>query len=418
VRRPEAVVREIETPQPLSILTAIRRQIGQFAKRKLAEEALQKSDKRFRTMIEHSEDPCAYYQERRAVMTAHARAVRFGTNRAGHPTDIRSGPSVRTRMDSLAGRTLSESCHAVSAQVSQNLLRPGDETAPPAGRTFSFGPFHLLPTQRLLLEDEKPLRLGSRALDILIALVERPGELVSKRELIARVWPDTVVVEANLTVHVAALRRALGDGHDGNRYLVNVPGRGYCFVAPVEIREEPKLSAVHATAAERAHNLPAPARGLISRDIIVSTLAAELSEQRLLTIVGPGGIGETFVALVAAEGLSGNYQHGVWLIDLAALCDPSLVPNAVASALGLQVRSENPLCDLRAFLREKQMLIVLDNSEHVIRAVAALAVKIQRGTPGVQILARLRSAGNRGGCPVIEVDRKSPGCVQNVEIDP
>src|SRR6266851_2162831 len=108
----------------------------------------------------------------------------------------------------------------------------------PAAPSIAFGPFRLCPRQRLLLEEDKPLRLGSRALDILIALVERPGELVSKRELIARVWPDTVVVEANLTVNVAALRRALGDGHDGNRYLVNVPGRGYCFVAPVEIREE------------------------------------------------------------------------------------------------------------------------------------------------------------------------------------
>src|SRR5438445_1947397 len=164
---------------------------------------------------------------------------------------------------------------------------------------FSFGPFHLIPTQRLLLEDEKPLRLGSRALDILIALVERPGELVSKRELIARVWPDTVVIEANLTVHVAALRRVLGDGHGGNRYLVNIPGRGYRFVAPVEVLEEPTPSALHTTAAERVHNLPAPVTHLIGRADIVSTLAARLSGQRFLTIVGPGGIGKTSVALAA-----------------------------------------------------------------------------------------------------------------------
>jgi DNA-binding winged helix-turn-helix (wHTH) protein len=108
-------------------------------------------------------------------------------------------------------------------------------------RTFSFGPFHLIPTQRLLLEGEKPLRLGSRALDILIALVERRGELVSKEELMVRVWPKTFVAPANLTVHVAALRRVLSDGRDGNRYLVNIPGRGYRFVAPVSVAEREML---------------------------------------------------------------------------------------------------------------------------------------------------------------------------------
>src|SRR5205823_2055518 len=97
----------------------------------------------------------------------------------------------------------------------------------------SFGPFRLLPAQQLLLEGERPVRLGSRARDILSALVERPGQLVSKQELMARVWPDTFVEEGNLKVHVAALRRALGDGRAGHRYITNIPGRGYCFVAPV-----------------------------------------------------------------------------------------------------------------------------------------------------------------------------------------
>ena len=97
---------------------------------------------------------------------------------------------------------------------------------------ITFGPFHLFPAQQMLLEADKPVRLGSRALEILAVLVERPGEMVSKRELVARVWPNTVVEEANLKVHIAALRKALGDGRDGNRYLVNVPGRGYKFVAP------------------------------------------------------------------------------------------------------------------------------------------------------------------------------------------
>jgi DNA-binding winged helix-turn-helix (wHTH) protein len=98
---------------------------------------------------------------------------------------------------------------------------------------MSFGPFHVLPSQRLLLEGDRPLRLGSRALDILVALVERAGELVSKTELMARVWPDTFVEEDNLKVQIAALRRTLRDGENGNRYISTVVGRGYWFVAPV-----------------------------------------------------------------------------------------------------------------------------------------------------------------------------------------
>src|SRR3984957_12939981 len=101
---------------------------------------------------------------------------------------------------------------------------------------YLFGPFRLLPRQRLLLSGDEPVRLGSRALDILIALVERAGDLVSKDELMARVWPNTFVGQANLTVHVPALRRTLRDGIGGNRYFVNVANRGYYFVAPV-VRE-------------------------------------------------------------------------------------------------------------------------------------------------------------------------------------
>ena len=99
----------------------------------------------------------------------------------------------------------------------------------------AFGPFRLLPTQFLLLEGENPVPLGSRALEILVALLERRGELVSKRDLMARVWPNVSVEANNLTVHMSALRRALRDGRDGNRFIVNIPGRGYCFVASVDV---------------------------------------------------------------------------------------------------------------------------------------------------------------------------------------
>ena len=108
----------------------------------------------------------------------------------------------------------------------------------PAGATptqVSFGPFRLLPTQFLLLEAGKPVPLGGRALQILIVLLERPGDLVGRQELMARVWPDVFVEPANLTVHISALRRMLRDGRDGNRFIINIPGRGYSFVAPVEV---------------------------------------------------------------------------------------------------------------------------------------------------------------------------------------
>jgi DNA-binding winged helix-turn-helix (wHTH) protein len=113
-----------------------------------------------------------------------------------------------------------------------NQLKTGN----PAGATtreVSFGRFRLLPAQFLLLEGDKPVPLGSRAMHILIVLLERPGELVTKQELMARVWPNLFVEPANLSVHVSALRRALRDGRDGNRFIINIPGRGYCFVMPI-----------------------------------------------------------------------------------------------------------------------------------------------------------------------------------------
>ena len=97
----------------------------------------------------------------------------------------------------------------------------------------------------MLLEDGKPLRLGSRALDILVTLVESAGETIRKDQLIARTWPDTVVDEGALRVHVAALRKALGDGRAGKRYIANIPGRGYSFVAPVT-REQRAPGSCHA----------------------------------------------------------------------------------------------------------------------------------------------------------------------------
>jgi DNA-binding winged helix-turn-helix (wHTH) protein len=140
------------------------------------------------------------------------------------------------------------------------------------GRAVSFGPYRLLAAQRLLLEGDKPVRLGSRAFDILTALVEHAGEVVGKDELIARAWPATFVEEANLKIQVSALRRALGDGQGDNRYVVTVVGRGYNFVAPIR-EEKPSRASSSATIAPAAlHNLPFATTRMIGREEIATTL--------------------------------------------------------------------------------------------------------------------------------------------------
>jgi predicted ATPase/DNA-binding winged helix-turn-helix (wHTH) protein len=267
------------------------------------------------------------------------------------------------------------------------------------GHPISFGPYRLLAAQRLLLEGDRPVRLGSRAFDILAALVERPGEVVGKEQLIARAWPQTFVEEANLKIQVSALRRALGDGQGGNRYVITVPGRGYNFVAPVQ-REEASLAAPSPLAPSKTlHNLPFAVTRMIGRDDAVAALVARLSRERLVTVVGAGGIGKTTVALAVAERMMASYEHGVWLVDLAPLGDPRLVPSAVATVLGLEIRTENPLPGLIAALRDRRMLLLLDNCEHVIDALASLATALLGGAPGVSILATsrepLRVAGER-----------------------
>jgi predicted ATPase/DNA-binding winged helix-turn-helix (wHTH) protein len=278
-----------------------------------------------------------------------------------------------------------------------SVRKVADRSSAPAEREFWFGPFRLLPAQQLLLEGEAPLRVGSRALEILAALVERPGELVSKGELIARAWPNTFVEESNLKVHVAVLRRALGEGQVGRRYVATVPGRGYRFVAPVEVSEQGGPPAQRGTAASYAHNLPASLTRTIGRADTIETLVEKLARLRLVTLVGPGGIGKTTVALAVAQAVVANYDHGVWFVDLAPLQEPQFVPSALASVLGLTIHSENAVAALTASLRDKQTLLVLDSCEHVIDAAASLAEQIIRSAPRVQILATSRESLRAAG---------------------
>jgi predicted ATPase/DNA-binding winged helix-turn-helix (wHTH) protein len=254
--------------------------------------------------------------------------------------------------------------------------------------SISFGAFRLLPT-RQLLRAGKAVSLGSRALDILIVLLERPGELVGKDELMARVWPKTFVEPANLTVHIAALRRALGDGRDGNRFLVNTPGRGYRFVAPVAFDMKPSELAV--AASKPKHNLPARLTPLVGRDNIVDDVAKKLSRVRLLTVVGPPGVGKTSVAFAAAQQVFEQCDHDVRMIDLAAFHEPQFAAAPFAEALGLEIRSEEqPLPKLLAALGDKPMLLVLDNCAHVVGAAAEFALNVLRRVAGARILATSR----------------------------
>ena len=244
------------------------------------------------------------------------------------------------------------------------------------GRVIAFGPFRLFVAQRLLLEGDRPARLGNRAFDILTALVERAGEIVGKQELIARVWQKTFVEEANLKIQVSALRRALGDGQGGRRFVATIPGRGYSFVARVRFVEPPQAPMPAATTHLEAHNLPHAVTRMIGREEAMAALASRLSSERIATIVGPGGIGKTTVALAVAERLIASYEDGVWFVDLAPLRDSRLVPSAVATVLGLGIRTENPLPSLISGLRDKRLLLVLDTCEHVIGAVAGLAMAV------------------------------------------
>src|SRR5271167_3424336 len=158
---------------------------------------------------------------------------------------------------------------------------------------LSFGPFGLFPAERLLKKADKPIALGGRALDILIALVERAGEVVTNKELISAVWPDVVVEKGNLRYQMTTLRKALGDGRDGVRYVSNVAGRGYCFVASVTRSGAARtVRATGMDTKERVQRLPPRPARMVGRDDTVRGLAKQLLVSRFVSIVGPGGIGK------------------------------------------------------------------------------------------------------------------------------
>jgi predicted ATPase len=265
-------------------------------------------------------------------------------------------------------------------------MAPGTAPSPQHAfeRVLRFGPFTLDPARKLLTEDDRAVRLGGRALDLLIALVESAGEVVSHETLFARVWPRTVVEESSLRVHVSTLRKALGDSGEGPRYIASLPGRGYSFMMEVresrpslpEPREDPPAAA-----------LPTRMTAIVGRADALAVLSAKLQQHRLVTIVGPGGIGKTTVALALAEQLARRHAHGAVFVDLAPLGDPSLVPAAFGAALGIPVPAQSPWPTLEAALESRDLLIVLDNCEHVIAGAAVLAERVLRAAPLTRVLA-------------------------------
>lgn len=266
-----------------------------------------------------------------------------------------------------------------------------------ASETISFGAFSLNANERLLLRNGTPVELGSRAFDILVVLAGRPNEVVSKKELLEGVWPDATVEEGSLRFHIANLRKALGDGTDGARYISTLSGRGYCFVAPIrrpslgdEVPEEVTTSFPMA-------NLPGRLVRMVGRANDTAALSALLAEKRFVTIVGTGGIGKTTVAVAAGHDLVRSFDGAVHFVDLGALGDPRQVAATVTSTLGVSFQSEDLISALAAYLADKRILLILDTCEHVIEAAADLACRIFSTAPQTHLIATSREPLNVEG---------------------
>lgn len=259
-----------------------------------------------------------------------------------------------------------------------------------SGDVITFGPFALYPDQRRLLRDGQPVQLGSRALEVLLVLLENAGLLVHKDDLIARVWPDTRVEEVALRVHITALRKVLSDGRPEARDLLNIPGRGYQFVTPITLTRKDTPPAPVTTAQSSIHSLPAPATRVIGRDHDVELIAARLVTERCVTITGTGGIGKTTVGLVVGQQLASRHEDGVFFVDLAPLSGGRHVIDAIAAAVGVTSTGQMSAERLAKLLLPKNVLLLIDNCEHVTADVAELVACLTAGSSRVRILATSR----------------------------
>src|ERR1700733_13433613 len=244
----------------------------------------------------------------------------------------------------------------------------------PSKDVISFGPFSLIASERILTREGNPVELGARALDTLVVLLSHPNEVVTKRDLLAQVWPDVIVDEGSLRFHIASLRKALGDGEEGSRYITTVAGRGYCFVAPTSPSGEPAEATPPRPDSFAVAALPSRLTRMVGRVDEIREIAARLADSRFVTIVGAGGGGKTTVAVGVAHNLIETFQGAVPFVDLSTLSDPAVLAPTIASLLG--VSTDDAVSSLMAYLRDKRTLLVLDTCEHLIEAVAALTSRI------------------------------------------
>src|SRR5271169_743707 len=255
-------------------------------------------------------------------------------------------------------------------------------------RKLRFDPFELSIGERVLRRDAEVLPLGSRALDILIYLAGHPGEVISKQELIDHVWSDVTVEEGSIRVHVSAIRKALGDGQFGNRYIANIKGRGYSFVGTVvSLADGPE-----SRNAKTRHRGRLPERPImmIGRETVVSEVSDKLRDERFVTLFGPGGIGKTTIALAVGRAVAEEFGGKVHFVELEGLTDPRHVAGAVATSLGLDLKSRDPGLELVDLVGSQKLLIILDSCEHVIEAAASLAEQFYQQTEQVHVLTTSR----------------------------
>src|SRR6266699_4111926 len=261
---------------------------------------------------------------------------------------------------------------------------------------MEFGRFRVLPHRRELLADSRPIHLGGRAFDVLMALIEASGAVVSKDALIERVWPNQVVEENNLHVQISTLRNAFA----ADRGLIRtIAGRGYQFTGVIRtVSANSQAQAVAGTAvvlepasARPSTNLPEPVSELIGRAVAFEEILGLTASRRLVTLTGAGGIGKTRLGLEVARRLLPKFVDGVWLIELAPVSDPDFVPTTGAAELGLDIADHvvSPERVANA-LSSKQLLLVLDNCEHLVGAAASMAETLLRANPAARVMATSR----------------------------
>jgi predicted ATPase/DNA-binding winged helix-turn-helix (wHTH) protein len=268
------------------------------------------------------------------------------------------------------------------------------------GKVLSFGPFELSIGNRLLTNGGKLVPLGARAMDLLIILVEQANNVVDRRTLIERIWPKRGAEQVSLRVHISALRKALDQSDPGRRYIANVPGRGYSFVVPVTPLSSPMPGDIEPSSRSRP---PARLMRIVGRSDALATIQVKLAEQKFVTIVGPGGIGKTTIAVAVAHEMSAIFNGQIHFVDLSALGDASLVAPAVAAALGVSVQTNNVVPALIDRLQERPALIILDCCEHLINGASAVAEELVCRVPTLHLLATSREAMRVEGEHVYEL---------------